>query len=95
MELLKNYLISSIRTAVPMAVGFIVQWFSTKGVTIDTMTLHMLTAAVAGVAGIGYYLLIRALEHVNHRFGWLLGYAKMPTYEAQTVVSPEQQPVGK
>lgn len=80
MELIKNYLVSAIRTAVPFAVGQIAQLAATRGINIDTPTLHLLTALIGGIAGIGYYLVVRALEHINHRFGWLLGYAKMPDY---------------
>lgn len=87
MEAIKNYLVSLIRTAVPIIVGSIVAFLATRDIVLDAHALAMLTLFVQGVAGIGYYLVVRGLEHVNARFGWLLGYANMPTY----VVLPNGQ----
>jgi hypothetical protein len=92
MDTFKNYLVSLIRTAVPLLVGFVTSWLATRHININQNGVHMLTLAFEGLAGMVYYLVVRVLEHVNYRFGWLLGYAKMPTY----IVTPEQvdiQPV--
>lgn len=84
MEAIQNYLVSVIRTVVPFLVGTIAAWLATKHITLDADSTRFLTLFIEGIAGVTYYLLVRSLEHVNARFGWLLGYAKMPTY----VVSP-------
>lgn len=79
-DLLKNYLISLIRTAVPMLVGGITSWLAAKGVHLNDDGQGLVRMVLEGTFGMFYYLVVRALEHVNYRFGWLLGYAKMPTY---------------
>jgi hypothetical protein len=86
-ELLKNYLISAIRTFVPFLVGLIVSWLATQGVTLDDNTLGIITLVLEGVFGMVYYLLVRWLEHLNYRFGWLLGYARMPVYTIPAAAS--------
>lgn len=87
LELLKNYLISAIRTFVPFLVGLITSWLATQGVTLDDNTLGILTLVLQGVFGMLYYLLVRWLEYLNYRFGWLLGYAKMPVYTLSGMAS--------
>lgn len=79
-DLLKNYMISAIRTAVPFLVGAVATWLAGKGITLNDNARSFLQLVFESVFGMGYYLVVRALEHVNYRFGWLLGYAKMPTY---------------
>jgi hypothetical protein len=93
MELLRNYIISAIRTGVPLLVGLVAQWAATKGVHLDSDLQHVLAAAIAGVAGMAYYLVMRFLEHINHRFGWLLGYAKMPDYTPGGALPQPEKPV--
>lgn len=91
MNVLKNYLVSIIRTAVPMLVGAITGWLATRHITLDTDALRFLTLFCEGVAGITYYLVVRALEHFNVRFGWLLGYAHMPTYTVSPLPGAEKR----
>lgn len=80
MNTFKNFTVSVIRTLVPTIVGFITAWATTKGLNLSDDTTRVLTLALEGLFGMGYYLVVRWLEHVNDRFGWLLGYAKMPSY---------------
>ena len=94
-ELLKNYLISSIRTFVPFLVGSLTTWLATKNVVLNDNIVSIVTLLLEGVFGMAYYLIVRGLEHLNYRFGWLLGYAKMPVYttlpSAVNEVSTEKQ----
>lgn len=92
MELLKNYLISIVRTAVPFIVGNILSWLATRNITLDMHMQFFLTQTVAAALGLLYYAVIRALEFVNHRWGWLLGYAKMPTYTVVPTISTTVAP---
>lgn len=87
LELLKNYLISAIRTFVPWLVGLVTSWLATQGITLDDNTLGILTLVLQGVFGVLYYLLVRGLEYLNYRFGWLLGYARMPVYTVSAMAS--------
>jgi hypothetical protein len=63
-----------------MIVGAVSGWLSTKGVNLNDDSMHLITLVVEGAFGLTYYGIVRGLEHLNYRFGWLLGYAKMPTY---------------
>lgn len=80
LAILQNYFISFIRTAVPIIVGAVASWFATKHIILDGNVLDFLTFMFEGLFGMLYYVVVRMLEHLNYRFGWLLGYAKMPTY---------------
>jgi hypothetical protein len=80
LELFKNYLISGIRTLVPFLVGVLTTWLATKNVVLNDNTVGLVTLVLEGVFGMVYYLTVRGLEHLNYRFGWLLGYARMPVY---------------
>lgn len=80
MELFKNYLISAIRTLVPFVVGVVTAWLTRRGITLDDDVVGILTLVLEGLFGMAYYLAVRGLEHLNYRFGWLLGYARMPVY---------------
>lgn len=68
---------SIIRTGVPLIVGPLVTWAASKGVDIDGETV---TAAVAAVVGLAYYVLARLLERRWPALGVLLGSKKTPTY---------------
>ncbi len=87
LELLKNYVISSVRTLVPFLVGLLTTWLATKNVRLDDNTVNIVTLVLEGVFGMAYYLVVRGLEHLHYRFGWLLGYAKMPAYTLPAMAS--------
>lgn len=79
-DAIKNWYVSIIRTAVPFVVATIAGYLATRHVNLDDHTLRVLTLTIEGLAGMSYYMFVRALEHLQYRWGWLLGYAKMPTY---------------
>ncbi len=78
---MNNLVISSIRTIVPAAVGALVTWLVTLGISVPE-------DAVAGVVAfltpllIGlYYIVVRELERHWPKLGWLLGFASQPKYK--------------
>lgn len=80
--MLRDAIIAVIRTFVPTAVGTALAWLGARGVVVDAETSALLIAALVAVCTTLYYVLVTWLEReVNPAFGWLLGFAKAPTYE--------------
>lgn len=76
-----NFVISQIRTIVPVVVGMIVSWLSARGVDVDSETTAAAITLLTGAASTAYYLIVRLLEEkVSSKFGLLLGSTKTPTY---------------
>lgn len=77
---MNDFIISQIRTAVPLIVGAFVAWLTTKGIKISpadaSSVVPVLTALFSGL----YYLIVRTLETKLPAAGWLLGIAKKITY---------------
>lgn len=70
---------SLIRTVVPFLVALAGPWaLRYLGVTEADLS-NVLTVALGAV----YYVAVRALEQYAPQFGWLLGVAKTPSYEAK------------
>ncbi|MEV7936593.1 hypothetical protein AB0O82_10660 [Kitasatospora sp. NPDC088264] len=81
-----NVYVSLLRTGVPALVGWLVALAGRYGLDLDP-------GAVAGVlapaSGFLYYAIFRfAEEHISPQFGWLLGYARPPQYEAGKAALP-------
>jgi len=73
---LNSYVVSGIRTVVPIIVGFLVAHFA---------LLHLVPsataqAAVSGGLATAWYLIARAVETKFPKAGVLLGYPAAPTY---------------
>lgn len=76
---------SIVRTFVPILVGAIVTGFSRVGIDLgeDPETIVAITSAITLVVSTLYYALVRLLESkVGPAWGWLLGYANAPRYDA-------------
>lgn len=77
---MNDLITSQIRTFVPLAVGALVTWLTTKGIKINptdaSSIVPFLTAVFSGL----YYSIVRILEIKWPKFGWLLGQAKKLTY---------------
>lgn len=70
---------SILRTLVPVAVGAVIGWLASAGITVDAEFQTALDLTLMGLGTSAYYVAARALEHyVSPRFGWLLGLAKSP-----------------
>jgi hypothetical protein len=70
------------RTVVPVLAGALLSMAARAGWHLDSSVVTgWLTAGFAA----GYYALFRVLEaHVSARWGWLLGLARPPQYQAGT-----------
>jgi uncharacterized membrane protein (DUF441 family) len=77
---MSDFIISVIRTWVPIGVGALITWLATKGVELDDTVRANLIAGATGLVSAVYYALVRALEEKNSNFGWLLGIRKAPKY---------------
>ncbi|MBX6382010.1 MAG: hypothetical protein IRZ07_03400 [Microbispora sp.] len=81
---MNDYVISLIRTWVPVGVGLVITWLARElGVVLDDdTTATAATVAVAVVTAV-YYAAARALESRWPALGVLLGAAKTPAYPAR------------
>ncbi len=87
--MLSQPLIGLIRTAISAAVGLLIGWLATRGFNIDPETQAGLIAVLTTLSIAAYYALVTLLERkVNPAFGWLLGVAKAPTYDATAKLDP-------
>lgn len=77
---LYNYGLSAIRTAVPLAIGALVAWLTSKGITVDSSTSEALVSGIGFLVALGYYGLVRWGESKWSWLGWLLGAPVAPTY---------------
>ena len=76
---------SLIRTVVPVAVGAILAALAQANLDLDE---GLVTEVVTAVCITVYYAIVRLLEeHVSPAWGWLLGVAKVPQYDARGPVS--------
>jgi hypothetical protein len=71
---------SVVRTVVPVVVGLLLTLAAKAGLDFDDGAVtHIVTVAVTGV----YYGVVRWAEtNFGGQIGWLLGFAKKPTYES-------------
>lgn len=80
---MSNFIISNIRTLVPIAIGSVVAWLATElGVVVDEESKAAAIVAATGVLSAVYYAAVHWLEQRWPRFGWLLGAATLPYYAA-------------
>ncbi|CAM3433971.1 hypothetical protein [Stackebrandtia soli] len=77
---MSDYLVSLIRTWVPVAVGSVAAWLTAHGVDLNTATTTALTTGGTAVAAAVYYAAARALERRWPAAGYLLGTKRPPTY---------------
>lgn len=77
-----NVVPSVIRTGVPLLVGVGVSFAAAKGIHISPETEAQVVVLMGAVAASVYHWLVRVLEERWPRFGWLLGIARAPSYNA-------------
>lgn len=76
-----DYLISLIRTGVPVGVGALLSWLAVRaGIVVDEQSQAGLVIGFTGLAIGVYYGVVRALEVRWPWFGRLLGTKAAPTY---------------
>lgn len=92
--MLAQPIIAVIRTVVPAAVGTLLAWLAVKGLDLGSLQEGLSTALVAACTAL-YYAGVALLERKVHpAFGWLLGVAKAPTYDATAKKDPSS-PTGE
>jgi len=80
---MSDFIISQIRTYVPMIVGAVVSWLIVKGVIDEASSQELITswtAALTAAAGAVYYFVVRVLASKWGWFGYLLGVNVKPEY---------------
>jgi hypothetical protein len=77
---MSDFVISLIRTWIPVAVGLAVAFLVSAGFDIDPDLEIQLSGAVVGLVSALYYGLARILEGRWPALGYLLGVAKPPAY---------------
>jgi hypothetical protein len=75
-----DYVISLIRTYVPLAVGVLVSWLAARGLDLDPATSAGLIAGLTGLLAGVYYTVVRLAEAKWPFLGLLLGHAAKPQY---------------
>lgn len=84
---LSDYLVSIIRTGVPVLVGLVLAKLAAKtGITAD---LGLASEVATGLAIGGYYAAVRALEARWPFFGVLLGWKAAPEYGWSQPAKPQ------
>lgn len=79
--MLRDSLIALIRTGVAAIVGALITWLVSQGVEFPEDFATTLTAALFAFATALYNWLVILLQtKVHPAFGWLLGFAKAPSY---------------
>lgn len=80
---MNNYLVSLIRTYVPIGVGLLLTWVAaTTHIVISEHSRAVLVAACVAVLSAAYYALVRLLEKRVPQLGVLLGAIAQPAYSA-------------
>jgi len=80
---MSDFVVSLIRTNVPIAVGAFSSWLVSLGLVVPEGAEVPLTIAITAFAAAGYYAAARWLENRWPAFGYLLGSKAAPTYEAK------------
>lgn len=88
-------IIALIRTVVPTLVGTLFALLAARGLKLDGDAQAAFGAALIAACTALYYAAVSLLERkVNPAFGWLLGAAKAPTYDA-TAKKDDSSPTGE
>lgn len=82
---MSQYIVSVIRTWVPIAIGWLIGQLFVVGVVLDDDSSEKLKTAVTALVIALYYAAVRWLETKFPNMGVLLGYIRQPVY-----VDPKQ-----
>lgn len=84
---MSDFIIAQIRTYVPLTVGAAVAWLAARGLHLEATAITGFVTVLTALVTALYYLVVHTAErYVSPKFGWLLGWAKLPVY-----VSPNKQ----
>lgn len=80
-----NFVISQIRTYVPILVGAVIAWLATLGLNLDADTATGLVIFLTGTLQAVYYFVARVIERKFPQAGSvLLGSSAKPVYTTDT-----------
>lgn len=79
---MSNFIIQLVRTVVPFVVAWAFAQLARLGLHLPAGTDEELTASLVLVVGSLYYAAVAWLERRYKWFGWLLGIARRPDYQA-------------
>ena len=86
--MVNNFVISQIRTYVPILVGALIAWLATMGLNLDTDTQSGLVIFLTGALQALYYFVARVIERRWPQSGsFLLGSSAKPVYTTDTTQS--------
>jgi hypothetical protein len=88
---MSQYLVSVIRTWVPIIVGWLVSQLLVIGVVLDEDTSKLLESAISALTIALYYAAARWLETKFPNAGILLGYIRQPVYVDPNKTPTEQK----
>lgn len=77
---MSDFLLSLVRTWVPILVGAALSWLAVHGVVVDADAQAAAVVAITAAIQGAYYLLVRVLEKRWPGFGVLLGTRQQPEY---------------
>ena len=79
---MKDFVLSLVRTYVPIVVGAALAWLATKGIEVDSAAASGLVLGLSGLIMAGYYALARLIEQKAPVVGGLMLGApnKAPKY---------------
>lgn len=84
--MLNDFLVSQIRTYVPIGVGALISYLATRGVELDDSTQANLVIVLTALATALYYTAARFIEMKWPKAGrWLLGSQKKPQYSGTDI----------
>jgi len=87
--MLSQLIPSIIRTVVPLLVALVTALLVKAGIDPGPYR-ELIAQLVGGAVATAYYVAVRVFEtYVKPRWGWLLGYAKQPTYDAPAAPSKD------
>lgn len=78
---MSDFIVSLIRTYVPIGVGAVVAWLVARGVDIAPESVDGVVAFLTAIFSALYYFVVRLLEQKFPQLGWLLGQAKEVKYK--------------
>jgi hypothetical protein len=83
---MSDFVISQIRTYIPVVIGAVVAWLVARGVLDETSSQEVLTswtAALTAALSALYYFVVRVLASKWSWFGYLLGVNVKPEYATE------------
>lgn len=75
-----DFVISFIRTVIPMVVGALASYMTSKGIELPAEAFAGLVTFLTATLSALYYLIVRWLETKWPAFGWFLGVPGKPKY---------------